>query len=1028
MNTLRMIRFAALGLVFGATLLGAETSLEVISKPQNARPSSFGDSGELEFNYYGDWAVFTSSGNGLVTNDHNGFHLDVFLRNNKTGEITLVSKAMGGNGRGGNGNSFTPQVYDGPPETPSAWVVIFESEASDLVPGDTNGVSDIFRFDRIAGEISILSTNLQGGVLGGPSGAAVSWDGSNLIFETLASLYSMDTNNSVDLYRVTLKGGVELVSVQSNNLAAASVPFASEVIGNFAASADGAGRYVAFVSSGTNHVAGSPAGTTPVPPPQIYLRDMLGGTNVWLTRSTNGGGAALVGRAEVTRDGDKVVFLSSSILPVGTTPPVGAMFLYVYDVTTGGRTELLTPTLIAVEEFALSGDGSYVAYASSNQIYLRDLAGTTNILVSRSAGGQPASGISTDAAISADGRYVVFTSTATNLAGAPADELFQTYRFDRETGEVVLMSRAAGPEVGGADEDTLFPVISGDGSMIGFHSYAGNLVTNDNEFSNDVFIVPNNATGAVVLASSPHPLSVPGTASGQSFVEHQAISLDGRFVIFSSDADDLVEGDEDEARDLFLRDRVAGTTELISFLPDGSEQTEPVTFVGASRDAGRIAYYVSEMVTNVVQRSAYVYERATGSNTLVSVLPTGSPVGTSGPMLLSPDGRHFVFRDIATSSPIYIYNLDSNVTAQYSPPATAGQFPIGREPLAISPHGKYLLTRNTPQSVALHLLEERRFVTNVSTYLISDWFTLDETVLLTEVPFPAAAQPTLEIRALDGSATNLVATNANALAMSLNGSAIAYRQRRDGTNFVHAIFNTRDRSHSEIPFEWTTVGGRIRYATFSADGRYLALVTTNSLVGSVDHSFNKIYIYDTVLKTFRAAGVNAAGEPAEFGLGNPSISASGNVLVFDTFSANLATNDLNISSDVFVSRFAAVDSDADGLEDGWETIYFGGLTNSWAADADADGVSNWNEFVAGSDPSDASSRLVLMMERDEEAGTLVITAAASFGKTYVLEGADVLAGDDWEAASEPQVALGESVTFEAAIADGNRFFRVAPVP
>ena len=120
--------------------------------------------------------------------------------------------------------------------------------------------------------------------------------------------------------------------------------------------------------------------------------------------------------------------------------------------------------------------------------------------------------------------------------------------------------------------------------------------------------------------------------------------------------------------------------------------------------------------------------------------------------------------------------------------------------------------------------------------------------------------------------------------------------------------------------------------------------------------------------------------------------------------------------------------DADGLEDGWETMYFGGLTNSWAADADADGVSNWNEFVAGSDPSDANSRLVLTMERDEEAGTLVITAAASFGKTYVLEGADVLAGDDWEAASEAQVALGESVTFEAAIADGNRFFRVAPVP
>ncbi|MGZ8919677.1 MAG: hypothetical protein ACXW3L_01710, partial [Limisphaerales bacterium] len=688
MSIRQFIRNFALATALCTNTFAADgSSLELVSKAHLARPTSFGDSGELEISADGKWAVFTSNANGIVTNDNNGLTLDIFLRNLETGETTLVSGDNRGLGKQGNGDSYAPSIsLDGS-------FIVFQSDADNFYIGDQNEASDAFLYSRLPGSndgiVSLLSVDTEGDQLDGASGAPViSPDGRIILFETEAAVSPLDANDAIDLYRIS-PGHIDLVSTVSNSLAAASSAFGSSVIGNFEASMSADGRFVAFISLGTNHTPGVPGNAAP----QLYLRDMTSQTNAWLSRATNRVAAGNVSNPVVSTNGEFVLFLSSALFTNSTTSTTPATYLHRYDIASGQLSRLSAPASTAVEQFDLSESGLFVAYSASNQVWLHDLILGTTTRVSSSPADQPASGLSADPAISGDGRFVVFISTATNLVSGPNGEFFQTYRFDRESGEITLLSAPSLPGAeSGANNDTMFPVISGNGAVAGFMTYASNLTTNDNPLSNDIYTV--SGTNPVALASAPHPLSIGTSAAGSSYVEANALSLDGRFVIFSSEAPDLVANDANSARDIFLRNLQAGTTTLVSKRPDGASHSNAVTFVGASLNANTIAYFV-----NAVPRHVYVYDRSSGSNTLASILPSGASVTTTGTVLLSPDGRYLTFRELSSiSSPLYIRDLQAGITAQHPSPGTVS---FGTEPVVISPSGRYLFTRNQGSTYAL---------------------------------------------------------------------------------------------------------------------------------------------------------------------------------------------------------------------------------------------------------------------------------------------------------------------------------------
>jgi Tol biopolymer transport system component len=281
-----------------------------------------------------------------------------------------------------------------------------------------------------------------------------------------------------------------------------------------------------------------------------------------------------------------------------------------------------------------------------NDVYLRDLVTGQIELISVDSFGAHAPGGSIADAISADGRYVAFDSVANGLI--PGDTSGDTDIFvrDRLTGTTIPISvSSAGIKGNGVSLDC---AMAPDGRFVAFRSFSTNLVPGDTNGEFDVFVRD-------MLTGTTERISVgPGGAQahGDSYVT--SVSTGGRLVLFSSTAPDLVPGDVNNERDIFVRDRVLGTTTRISVDSFGvpSNGDSHAGYISAD---GRFATYVS-IATNLVPGDTngvpdvFVYELATGQTTRASVNSSGVQVNAwttiSG---ISPDGRFVALMSDATN-------------------------------------------------------------------------------------------------------------------------------------------------------------------------------------------------------------------------------------------------------------------------------------------------------------------------------------------------------------------------------------------
>lgn len=307
----------------------------------------------------------------------------------------------------------------------------------------------------------------------------------------------------------------------------------------------------------------------------------------------------------------------------------------------------------------LSANGKYVAYLSdatdldsqcSNgeyHTYVLDLATGKSTCVSVSSGPQSvqANSTTTDPAISADGNFIAFSSTATNLSNECNNGKYHVYVHDRITNTTSCISVNAAREQG--NQDSRFPTISGDGNRIAFDTTATNLVTNDTNNAHDVFVRDRTAnTITRVSVSSDNKQS-----NGSSY--WSMISGDGQTVVFMSYASNLVANDTNNVEDVFIHR--AGKTTRVSVTSSSEQANDFSSYPSISENGTVIGFY--SQATNLVncdtnnEGDIFVHDTKTGQTVRVSIDSAGieGNLESGAGNYISGNGRYVAFDSLANN-------------------------------------------------------------------------------------------------------------------------------------------------------------------------------------------------------------------------------------------------------------------------------------------------------------------------------------------------------------------------------------------
>ncbi len=358
----------------------------------------------------------------------------------------------------------------------------------------------------------------------------------------------------------------------------------------------------------------------------------------------------LTGSPVISANGRYVAFRSAADnLVAGDS--YGYQDIFLHDIGTGTTTRVSVD--YAGNEFvgdsrdpAINADGRYVAFRVLTEIFLHDTQAGTSTQVSVDSAGNSSNGDNFYPDISADGTKIVFYSNATNLVSSDTNGVIDIFLHDTGSGTTTRISM--GHDGSEADGNSIYPAISADGKFVAFESDATNLVTGDTNGKTDIFLY-ETATGITTR------VSVDSSGNqGTNPSRKPTISADGQFVAFESSANNLVSGDTNVAYDIFVRDTVGDTTTRVSVASDGTQSTDYENSNSpAISDDGRYVTFYSNATNLVTGDSNMVsdifrHDRQTGDTTRVSVDAAGTQAnGASVFPEISADGRYVVYYSAA---------------------------------------------------------------------------------------------------------------------------------------------------------------------------------------------------------------------------------------------------------------------------------------------------------------------------------------------------------------------------------------------
>jgi Tol biopolymer transport system component len=994
----------------------------------------------------GRFVLFSSSANNLVTNDNSYMGLDVFLRDQVAQTTELVSRNYAGNG-GANDHSVGLAV------SPTGRYVLFQSDATDLLPGDTNNTSDVFLRDRQLGTTLLISVAADGGWGNGASTEAVmSSDGQWIAFvSTATNLVSGDTNGVADLFLRHVNGGTtQWITAGGTGVNShASSPLITPD-----------GRFTAFFSTARNLAAGVPTTTRG----EIYLFDALANSVTWVSTNASVTTSNLLKLNQppsyhpaLSEDGRYIAFkcgwTNGTVTP--PTPGVAAALVFRYDATDG------TTTVISTNAFAawpfnddvygpeMSPDGRFIAYVereiNGGSIYssvrLWDQQTGTNVLVSADLDDLwPTNTLSHTPTVSADGRFVTFLSDATTLVTNVVATGLHLYRRDLQTATTVLVD--ADPSGAGVAEQTYTRAHpSADGRFI-VYSSEDSLFDSDTNNALDVVLWDATA-GTNQLISVRHPLALSPSGSGLSVVGPLSVSGDGKWIAFASFAPDLVANDFNRDSDVFVRDQWTGHTLLVSVGLDGNAASGGSSHSPVISGDGRYVFFLSgatNLVSSDTNQAIDLFRRDlwSGSTVRVSVNSSGVALGNgdSASPACSPDGRFVVFHcrtnTTSSSGAIFWRDLQLGQTRQvgtvgietFAPTisangqrvayATASLFVwdavsqsttnlgsiVGLRSAAIAPSGDKILFATTAQL----------FVRNLA--------------VTTNQVLAANPQQLRNSGHWSGDGRFAAfATRANVLLADLNGTNDVYLHDFQTGTFILVSRNPAGPGSADGPSDWPSI---------SAGGNYVAFRSfATDIVPGIARA-------PSLLVFNRLAGTNSLIVTSTTGIGptawltQPALSAAGGLLAFQSWDEGLISGDRNRFGDSFASDLPVTqgDSDGDGIPDWWTLQYFGHLTGQSGDlsraddDADGDGLTNAKEFRSGTIPTSASSLLALQITAVTVGNTVTLTWEAAPGKTYQVLATTNLINPVWEVMSGSISVINRQASFVTPVSIVPHYFQV----